>query len=142
MPTTAFCTFHLGQLYLGVEVLKVQEVLRAQKMTRVPLADSTILGLMNLRGQIVTSFDLRRRLGLPDRDDGAEGMNVVVLTPEGPVNLHVDEIGDVLELDSEKFELTPETLQGLPRELIVGAYKLEGRLLMVLDTNKALNIAA
>lgn len=142
MPSSIFCTFHVDQLYLGVDVLQVQEVLKAQHMTPIPLAEDTVRGLMNLRGQIVTAFDLRRRLGVPDRDDGVEAMNVVVRTPDGPVSLLVDEIGDVLELDTDKFEPAPETLQGLPRELIRGAFKLDGRLLMVLDTTKSLDVAA
>ena len=142
MSKSNFCTFQVDQLYLGVDVLQVQEVLKAQQMTPVPLADDTVRGLMNLRGQIVTAFDLRRRLGVADRSDGIPAMHVVVRTPEGPVSLLVDEIGDVLEIDSDKFEPVPETLQGMPRELIRGAYKLDGRLLMVLDTQKALGAAA
>ena len=117
MSQSNFCTFHVGQLYLGVEVLQVQEVLKAQQMTPVPLSDDTVRGLMNLRGQIVTAFDLRRRLGLGDRTDGIPAMNVVVRTPDGPVSLLVDEIGDVLELDSSNFEPVPETLQGMPRSM-------------------------
>jgi len=142
MSQSNFCTFHVGQLYLGVEVLQVQEVLKAQQMTPVPLSDHTVRGLMNLRGQIVTAFDLRRRLGLGDRTDGIPAMNVVVRTPDGPVSLLVDEIGDVLELDSSNFEPVPETLQGMPRELIRGAYKLDRQLLMVLDTEMALKMVA
>lgn len=142
MSSSNFCTFQVDQLFLGVDVLQVQEVLKAQQMTPVPLADATVRGLMNLRGQIVTAFDLRRRLGLMDRHDGVPAMNVVVRTPDGPVSLLVDEIGDVLALDSDNFESAPETLQGLPRELIRGAYKLDGRLLMVLDTERTLGNAA
>ena len=142
MPSSIFCTFQVDQLFLGVDVLQVQEVLKAQQMTPVPLAENEVRGLMNLRGQIVAAFDLRRRLGFVDRQDGVPAMNVVVRTPDGPVSLLVDEIGDVLELDTEKFEPAPETLQGLPRELIRGAYKLESRLLMVLDTTKTLGASA
>lgn len=142
MSSTIFCTFRVDQLYLGVDVLHVQELLRAQQMTPVPLAEHTVRGLMNLRGQIVTAIDLRRRLGVADRPDGAPVINVVVRTPDGPVSLLVDEISDVLELDTDHFEPAPETLQGLPRELVRGVYKLDGRLLMVLDTAKALGAAA
>lgn len=142
MASTIFCTFRVDELYLGVDVLQVQEVLRSQQMTPVPLAEQTVRGLMNLRGQIVTAFDLRRRLGVPDRDDDSQVINVVVRTPDGPVSLLVDEIGDVLELDRDRLEPAPETLQGLPRDLIRGVYQLDGRLLMVLDTAKALGTAA
>lgn len=139
---SSYCTFRVDQMYFCIEVLRVQEVIREQQMTRVPSASPVVRGLMNLRGQIVTAFDLRRRLGIPDRDDGSPFINVVVRTSDGPVSLLVDEIGDVLDLDGDRFESAPETLQGLPRELIQGVYKLEGRLLMVLDTMKALGTAA
>lgn len=133
-----FCTFHLGDLFLGIEVLKVQEVIRAQQMTRVPLAPNAVRGLINLRGQIVTAIDLREHLGLPPRGDGRAPMNVVVRTDEGAVSLLVDEIADVLEVEEDQYEAPPETLRASARELIRGVYKLEGRLLLVLDTEKAI----
>jgi len=74
---TQYCTFHLGDLFLGVEVTRVQEVIRHQVTTPVPLASPVIGGLMNLRGSIVTTIDLRRRLGLDDRSEDQEAMNVV-----------------------------------------------------------------
>ena len=61
------CTFFLDGLFFGVEVLQVQEVIRYQEMTEVPLAPSVISGLINLRGQIVTAIDLRKRLDLRER---------------------------------------------------------------------------
>jgi purine-binding chemotaxis protein CheW len=133
-----FCTFSLGELFFGIEVLKVQEVIRAQAMTRVPLAPRAIRGLINLRGQIVTAIDLRERLGLPALAEGQDSMNVVVRTDEGPVSLLVDEIGDVLEADAAEYEDPPATLAAQSRELIRGVYKLPERLLLVLDTDKAL----
>jgi purine-binding chemotaxis protein CheW len=131
-----FCTFHVGGLLLGVEVLRVQEVIRAQAMTRVPLAPPEVSGLINLRGQIVTALDLRRRLGLPDRPQGVEPMCVMARTDDGVVSLLVDEIGDVIETTDDSFERPPETLRGRARDLILGVYKLAGRLLLVLDTEK------
>ena len=136
-----FCTFHLDNLFFGVEVEKVQEVLRFQEMTQVPLAPPVVRGLINLRGQIVTAIDLRRRLGLPDRPDGTVPMNVVVRKDEGAVTLLVDEIGDVLEVEEEFFEGPPETLTGPGRELVRGVYKLDGRLLLILDTDRAVAVA-
>lgn len=102
-----FCTFYLEGLYFGVEVLQVQEVLRTQQMTRVPLSAATVRGLINLRGQIVTALDLRRRLGLSDRADDAQPMNVIVRTADGAVSLLVDEIGDVVEIQDDIFERPP-----------------------------------
>jgi purine-binding chemotaxis protein CheW len=135
-----FCTFFLDGLYFGVEVRKVQEVIRYQEMTRVPLASRVISGLINLRGQIVTAIDLRRRLGLPERAADLLPMNVVVRCDEGAVSMLVDEIGDVIEVDAEKFEQPPETLQGQARTLVQGAYKLEGRLLLMLNTQEAVQV--
>lgn len=132
-----YCTFFLDDLFFGVEVQRVQEVIRYQEMTRVPLASRVVSGLINLRGQIVTAVDLRRRLGLPDRAADRLPMNVVVRSDEGVVSLLVDEIGDVQEVAAELFEHTPETLRGEARSLIRGAYKLDGRLLLVLDTERA-----
>ena len=134
-----FCTFFLDDMFFGVEVEKVQEVLRYQKMTSVPRAPSVVEGLINLRGQIVTAIDLRRRLELEARPDGCAPINVVLKTKDGAVSLLVDKIGDVLQLSESSFERPPETLDGVARELIRGAFKLEDRLLLILDAEEALN---
>ena len=141
MGMRQFATFHAGDRYLGIDVTRVQEVIRAQAITPTPLAADEIRGLINLRGQIVLAFDLRRRLGLPPREGGAAPMNVVIRTPDGLVSLLVDRIGDVLDVDEELFEEPPETLRGEARELIRGAYKLDGALLLELDTDRALEVA-
>jgi purine-binding chemotaxis protein CheW len=114
----------------------VQEVVRSQPLTRVPLAAPMVRGLMNLRGQIVTAIDMRRRLELPDRDEPGDEVNVVLQTADGAVALLVDEIGDVLEVDEAQFERPPETLRGVVREVIQGAYKLPQELLVVLDPTR------
>ena len=135
-----FSTFVVDRLLFGVEVEKVQEVIRYQEMTRVPLAPVVVKGLINLRGQIVTAIDLRRRLDLSERGETNLPMNVVVRHEDGVVSLLVDEIGDVLEVEEEGFELPPGTLSGEARELIRGVYKLNDRLLIILDTDKILNL--
>ncbi len=136
--TRQFCTFYVDSLFLGIDVQQIQEVIRYQGMTRVPLAAAAISGLINLRGQIVTAIDLRCRLGLPLRKPGEPPMNVVVRDGENAVSLLVDRIGDVLEVDDELFEAPPSTVRASVRGLIVGAYKLSDRLLLVLDTGRAL----
>ncbi|MFO0869725.1 MAG: chemotaxis protein CheW [Pirellulales bacterium] len=136
-----FCTFYLGEHCYGLDVLKVQEIVRQQVLTRVPLAHPVVRGLINLRGQIVTAIDLRRRLDLPDRAVDAESVNVVIQTDDGAVSLLVDEIGDVLEVNEEQFEPPPETLQGSLREVTRGAYKLPDRLLVILDPELIVSVA-
>lgn len=128
-----YCTFYLGGQCFGLDVLKVQEIVRFQPLTSVPLAHRMVSGLINLRGQIVTAIDLRERLDLPARITDHEPVNVVVQTDDGAVSLLVDEIGDVLDVTEQQFELPPETLRGAARELIQGAYKLADRLLVILD---------
>ncbi|HZR21020.1 MAG TPA: chemotaxis protein CheW [Verrucomicrobiae bacterium] len=137
-----YSTFFLNGLFLGVEVLKVQEVIRYQEMTRVPLAPTMVQGLINLRGQIVTAIDLRRRLELPARPEGQLPMNVVVRTDDGAVSLLVDEIGDVVEIQDEVYERPPEALKGVARELVTGVYKLKERLLLILDTERTVSLPA
>lgn len=134
-----FCTFFLDGHFFGTPVPQVQEVIQYQVMTRVPLAPSVVSGMINLRGQIVPAIDLRRRLGLPDRPTDQLPMNVVVRTAEGAVSLLVDEIGDVIEVESEALESPPETLQGFARQVVRGVYKLPGSLLLVLDTDLAVD---
>ncbi len=137
-----FSTFLVDKLLFGVEVEKVQEVIRYQEMTRVPLAPPVVKGLINLRGQIVAAVDLRCRLGLRERAATELPMNVVIRHEDGAVSLLVDEIGDVLEVEEESFEPPPGTLSGEVRELIRGVYKLKGSLLIALDTEKVLNVMA
>jgi purine-binding chemotaxis protein CheW len=139
--THQFCTFYLDKLMFGVELEKVQEVIRYLEITQIPLAPSVVSGLMNLRGQIVTGIDLRRRLDLADRPDGAAPMNVVIRSADGAVSLLVDEIGDVVEVTEDSFERPPETLQGKVREVILGVHKLEKHLMHVLNTEKACETA-
>ncbi len=133
------CTFFLHGLYLGVDVTRVQEVIRYQAMTRVPLAAPEVRGLINLRGQIVTALELRTRLALPPRPDTEKPMNVVIRTGNSTVSLLVDEIGDVVEVREDTFERVPETLPSAVRELFQGVYKLSPRLLLVLDPERAVS---
>ena len=130
------CTFTLADLVFGVEVMNVQEVLRFQPMTRVPLASSTVRGLINLRGQIVTAIDVRARLGFSTLSDAHEPMNVVLCTKDGVVSLLVDQIGDVLEVEPNAFERPPTTLPAVLRDVVRGVYKLEHGLLLLLDVER------
>jgi purine-binding chemotaxis protein CheW len=123
-------------MLFGVDVMNVQEVIRYQEMTIVPLASATIRGLINLRGQIVTAIEMRARLGLPPRAAENLPMNVVTTTADGVVSLLVDEIGDVLEVEERSFERAPETMGVAFRDLVPGVFKLEGRLLLLLDAER------
>ncbi len=135
-----YSTFMVDGFFFGVEVERVQEVIKFLSMTPVPLASRMVRGLINLRGQIVTAIDLRRRLDLKERDEGEEPMNVVIRTDEGAVSLLVDEIGDVLELTEDTLEPPPPTIHGVARDLVTGVHKLEGQLLLILDIDKVITV--
>jgi len=131
-----YCTFYLEKLLFGIELRGVQEVIRYVEMTPVPLAPEAVSGLINLRGQIVTAIDLRKRLELQARPDSDLPSNVVARSEDGSVSLLVDEIGDVVEVNEETFEPPPETLHGTIRDVLTGVHKLEGRLMHVLDADR------
>ena len=133
-----YCTFFLEDLFLGVEAHHVQEILRGQELTRVPLVPPVIGGLLNLRGQIVTAIELRDRLGLSPRPAGKPPVHVVMHTAEGTFSLLVDEVGDVLELPAEAMEEPPRNTAPAIHRLTRGVHMLKERLLLVLDLMKVL----
>ena len=137
--TRLFCTLYLDGLCFGVEVRHVQEVLRYLEMTKVPLAHPVIRGLINLRGQLVTAVDMRRRLELPPRDANLDPMNVIIRTEDGPVSFLVDKIGDVMSMSDSDFEVSPGTLTGVAKSLVKGAYKMKDGLLLVLDIERTVH---
>ena len=140
--TKRYATFSVADMFCGIEVEQVQEVLKRQDMTPVPLAPDVVQGLINLRGQIVTAIDLRRRFRLPERPDGQQPMNIVLRCDGGAVSLLVDEIGDVIEVDKREYEPPPSTMDPFHREVVESVFKLEGKLLLTLDTAKVLSIDA
>ena len=138
--SSLYATFLVAGHYLGIDVLEVQEVLREQRLTPVPLAPEVVEGMINLRGQIVPAIDLRRVLKLAPPDPGQDRFSVVARSPHGPVSLQVDEIGDVVDLDAAGFQAPPGNVDPAIGALLRGVYKLKDRLLLVLDTARATEI--
>jgi len=137
-----FCTFYLDHLLFGVESLKVQEVVTYRELRPVPLAPPVVSGLMNLRGQVVVALELRRRLELAERPADMTPICLVVRAASGTVCLLADEVGNVVEVDEQTFEASPETLSPRLRTVILGVHKLEHKLMHVLDTDQACEIRA
>lgn len=127
-----------GQMF-GIPVLTVQDVLGPQKITRIPLAPREVAGSLNLRGRIVTAVDVRLRLGLPNNGSENKGMSVVVDQGGELYSLLVDQVGEVLSLPAAKFERNPPTLDPMWREFSAGIYRLDDKLLVVLDVAKLLD---
>ena len=134
-----YCTFYLENNYFGIEVEQVQEIIRSQPITPVALAPAAIKGLINLRGQIVTAVDLRKLLELAPCKSSVELMNIVVSTNMGVYSLLVDRIGDVLELANDCSESPPENIDGIARDLVRRAYKLDGQLLLTMSLSTLLS---
>jgi purine-binding chemotaxis protein CheW len=136
-----FSTFYVADLYLGINVLRVQEVLQYQPLTRVPGAPSVIEGLINLRGQIVTAIDMRRRLQMPPRNGVDKPMNMVLRTEGGAVSLLVDRIGDVIEVEGADRDEPPQNLPPALQEIMSSFYRVKDRLLLTLDSARVVDLS-
>ena len=137
-----FVSVTIDDQLFGIPVLRVQDVLGPQRITRVPLAPSEVAGSLNLRGRIVTAIDLRTRLGLPPRSEGKSAMSVVVDHGGELYSLLVDAVGEVLSLEVAAAERNPVTLDPTWREVSAGIYRLDGALLVILDVARVLDLSA
>ncbi len=133
-------TFLLGKELFGVDALSVQEILLYQPVSPVPLAPDYIMGLINLRGQIVTVLDLRRRLGFDPLDDKTTGTNLIVNADEGPMSVFVDDIGNVLDIQTDRLTPPPGTVRGVAAHYIKEVCQLEEQLLIILELKNILQM--
>lgn len=135
-----FVTVMIEDQWFGIPVNSVRDVLGAQRIARIPLAPGEVAGSLNLRGRIVTAIDPRVRLGLPKRDPS--GMGVVVEHDGELYSLLIDSVGEVLNLPDDRHERNPATLNSLWREISAGIYRLDDRLLVVMDIARLLDFDA
>lgn len=140
-PTHDYVTMFINGQLFGIPVLQVQDVLGPQRITRIPLAPKEIAGLLNLRGRIVTAIDVRKRLGLPEREPEKKRMSIVVDYRGELYSLIVDEVGEVLALADAAHERNPSTLDQIWRDVSTGIYRLKNELLVVLDVARLLCFA-
>jgi purine-binding chemotaxis protein CheW len=131
-------TFYLGKKLFGIPIEDVLEINKNVELTYVPLAPVYIDGVINLRGQIVPAINLREKIGMSkDREDESKKYhNVIIGTRSNCISLLVDEIGDVLEIPSGVIEPPPDTIKGLDARYVKNVCKLQGELLVVLDSAK------
>lgn len=133
-----FVTAKIGDQRCGIAVLQVQDVLAPQQITPIPLATPEVAGSLNLRGRIVTAIDLRIRMGLPRREEGAHTMSIVVEHNNELYSLIVDDVGEVMKVSEKAFERNPPTLDQTWRAFSAGVYRLEEGLLVALDVDTLL----
>lgn len=130
-----FSTFYVaGRLY-GIDVTRVQEVVRPMHITPIPLAPEYVVGLINLRGQVTTAIGLRELFGIKV-SPSQEFMNVVCRIDGSLISLQADEIGDVVEVMEKDFELTPQTVPTEVRQFMSGIYKISDSLLSIIDIDR------
>jgi purine-binding chemotaxis protein CheW len=134
-----YVSFYVDGQLLGIPVNAVQEVLTPQAISPVPLARAEIAGLLNLRGQIVTAVNLRRRLGLPDLKSGEPGMNVVVRHQGESFSMQVDDVGDVINVSGVVLQPAPSTLDSHWKSVTAGVFRLDQQLFVILNVGSLLN---
>ena len=136
-----FVTLTVAGQLCGIPVLGVRDILAEQPITRIPLAPPDIAGSLNLRGRIVTAIDLRRRLNLPPPPAGEKRMSVVAEQGGELYALLVDQVSEVMSLDPAQMEQNPPTLVRQWAMFSNGIYRLDGRLLVILDVGRLLDHA-
>lgn len=137
---TEYVTVMLGEQLFGLPISRVQDVFMLERLTRVPLSQPEIAGVLNLRGRIVTAIDMRRRLGLPKREDGKKPMAIGIESKGESYGLLIDSVGEVLKLDENNREPNPVNLDARLARVSAGVHRLEGQLLVVLDVDRVLDM--
>ncbi len=133
-------TFYVGDALCGMDILKIQEINKLTQMTKVPQAPDYVIGILNLRGQIVTIIDLGKKIGLGETEINQDSRNIIVNDSSGHVGLLVRQISDVVSADMERREPAPANMHGIQGDFFTGVYKTEQTLIGILDVDKVLSI--
>jgi purine-binding chemotaxis protein CheW len=136
--TVELATFYVGEALCGMDILKVQEINKLIEMTRVPQAPEYVLGILNLRGEIVTIVDLGKKLSLKSTDMSDKTRNIIVNSNGEHIGLMVERISDVVQAKWEKVEAPPANIGGVQGKYFTGVFKTEDRLIGILDVEKVL----
>ena len=139
---TVYVTAMIDEQLFGLPIVRVQDVFIPERLTRVPLAPPEIVGVLNLRGRIVTLIDLRRRFGLGERKEGEDVMAIGVESRGESYGLLIDRVGEVVELDGVAREPNPVNLDQRLAQMSSGIYRLDDQLLIVVDVDRVLDIGS
>ena len=132
-------TFSIGEEEFGVDILKVQEIIRTMEITKVPRAQAFVEGVINLRGKVIPIIDLRRRFGLVSKTHDKHTRIIVIEISNMIVGFVVDSVSEVLRIPAATVEPPPPVVAGVESEYISGVGKLQARLLILLDLDKLLS---
>ena len=134
-------TFYVGDALYGMDILRVQEINRLMDFTMVPQSPEYVMGIMNLRGQIVTVIDLSKKLGLSETDLKDESRNIIVNDQGEYIGLLVDKISDVVRTDTDKIEPPPSNMGGVQSRFLQGVFKMDKNLIGILNVEELLKTA-
>ena len=134
-------TFYVGDALYGMDILRVQEINRLMDFTMVPQSPEYVMGIMNLRGQIVTVIDLSKKLGLPETELKDESRNIIVNNQGEYIGLLVDKISDVVRTDTDKVEPPPSNMGGVQGSFLKGVFKMDNNLIGILNVEELLKTA-
>jgi purine-binding chemotaxis protein CheW len=133
-------SFKIGDEEFGVQILKVQEIVRMMEITKVPKSPPFVEGIVNLRGRIIPVIDMRKRFNLPPKQRDRDTRIIVVGLEQGTVGFIVDAVSEVLRIPINTIESTPQLVLGVDTEYISGVGKLQDKLLIILDLDKILSV--
>ena len=136
--TVELASFYVGEALCGMDILKVQEINKLIEMTRVPQAPEYVLGILNLRGEIVTIIDLGKKLGLKSTEVNHKTRNIIVNSNGEHIGLMVEQISDVIQVEWEKVEPPPANISDVQGKYFTGVFKTADRLIGILDVEKVL----
>ena len=139
MSASDYVTFRVGEQLCGVEAASVQQVFHPRGLTAVPLAPHAIVGVMSLRGRIVTAVCARRRLGMPAKVGGPEPIAIGLELAGDSYGLMVDSVGEVLRVDPGELQAPPGVLPARWADSVRSVCQLEDELLLILDPERLLD---
>jgi len=131
-------TFYVGEALCGMDILKIQEINKQMEMTNVPQVSDYVLGILNLRGRIVTVIDIGRKLGLFSSKIDNKSRNIIVNSQNEYIGILVDSISDVVVAEKDQIEPPPSNIGDLQGTYFEGVYKTDKNLIGILDVEQVL----
>ncbi len=136
--STELATFYIGSALCGIDILSIQEINKHFEVTTVPQAPEYVIGVLNLRGRIVTILDLGRKLGLSEIEKTKKSRNIIVHSQDEHIGLMVDAISDVVTVEADLIEPAPSNISGLKGKFFQGVMKTRNALIGILDIQEVL----
>lgn len=136
--TNEYATFFIQDAVCGIDLLKVQEINQPSVLTHVPQSPDYVMGVMNLRGRIVTIIDICRKLGLPPVQIDGNNRNIIVRSNKEHIGLRVGRISDVVTIQRDTIEAPPVNMNGMQGEYFQGVYKSDKYLIGILNIDDLL----